>query len=279
MSVARTLPLAGRRVTWLRPSKRARSLLCAVALVMLATPARADVTLVMIRHGEKPDQGLGQLNCQGLNRALALPEVLLAKFGKPDALFAPDPGALHQDAGRPYNYIRPLATIEPTAIRFGMPVDTRFGLEALARLEDELLARKHDGQVLVVAWEHNLLVRMARNLLARRGGDPHQVPDWPREDFDSIFVLHVPTRGKPTFRIDHEGLDGQSQVCPSPASPPPKRALIDIGAVDAAIRDESALNSRADCVVAAPDAWRATLGPTANSSRRLRPTATRRVGA
>ncbi len=32
-------------------------------------------TLVFVRHGEKPAQGYGQLNCQGLNRALALPAV------------------------------------------------------------------------------------------------------------------------------------------------------------------------------------------------------------
>jgi len=235
--------------------KRAWALLGSAVIAVTVLPARADVTLVMIRHGEKPDQGLGQLNCQGLNRALALPEVLLAKFGKPDALFAPDPGALHQDVGQPYNYLRPLATIEPTAIRFGMPLNTRYGLEALAPLEDELLAHKHDGQVLVVAWEHSLLVKMARHLVARRDGDPAVVPDWPRDDFDSIYVLNVPTSGKPTFRVDHEGLDGQSKVCPSPASPLPKRAIIDVAAVDAAIRDEAVLNSRADCVVASPDAW------------------------
>lgn len=238
----------------MRPLKLAWWLGHVVALLVVATPAVADVTLVMVRHGEKPDLGLGQLSCQGLNRALALPDVLVAKFGRPDALFAPDPG-VHPDVGHDYNYIRPLATIEPTAIRLGLPVDTRFGLEQEARLEDELLDRRHDGQLLVVAWEHNLLVQMARDLVARRGGDAKLVPDWPRDDFDSIFVLSVPTSGKPTLRIDHEGLDGQSPICPAPAAPVPKRAIIDVGMVDAAVRDEAVLNSRADCVVAAPDAW------------------------
>ena len=110
-------------------------------LVMLAAamPACADVTLVMIRHGEKPEAGLGQLSCQGLNRALALPDVLLARFGRPAALYAPNPGVVTTDFGRSYNYIRPLATIEPTAIRLGLPVDTRWGLNELAPLEQELL--------------------------------------------------------------------------------------------------------------------------------------------
>src|SRR5450631_116113 len=44
---------------------------------------QADTTLVMFRHGEKPALGLGQLSCQGLNRALALPDVLVSQFGTP----------------------------------------------------------------------------------------------------------------------------------------------------------------------------------------------------
>jgi len=189
-------------------------LLALCANLLAAGPARADATLVLIRHGEKPEPGLGQLNCQGLNRALALPDVLVAKFGKPDALFAPDPGVASTEAGQSYNYIRPLATIEPTAIRLGLPVNTRWGLANLAPLEDELLAPAHAGQVLFVAWEHSLGVQIARDILARRGADPGVVPDWPRDDFDSIYVLGIPPTGKPSFRIDREGLDGQSPLCP-----------------------------------------------------------------
>src|SRR5664280_1106201 len=145
------------------------ALLSVFAALLAAIPAQADVTLVMIRHGEKPALGFGQLDCQGLNRALALPDVLLAKFGRPDALFAPDPGVATNDFGQPYNYIRPLATIEPTAIRFGLPVNTRWGIANLAPLEDELLSPDHAGQVLFIAWEHNLVVQMARDILSRGG--------------------------------------------------------------------------------------------------------------
>src|SRR5580698_4120771 len=70
-------------------------------------------TIVCIRHGEKPPGGLGQLTCRGLNRALALPEVLLKKFGMPQFIFAPNPTQKADPGG--YYYVRPLATIEPTA--------------------------------------------------------------------------------------------------------------------------------------------------------------------
>jgi hypothetical protein len=193
---------------------RRLSLALALVAVLLTTLARADVTLIMFRHGEKPDEGLGQLNCQGLNRALALPDVLIKKFGKPDELYAPNPGATAEDHGKTYNYIRPLATIEPTAIRVGRTVNTRWGLKDLASLEDDLLSSAHDGQLVFVAWEHNLLVQAVRDVIARRGGDGATVPDWASSDFDSIYVVTLLTTGKVSFRIDHEGLDGQSTVCP-----------------------------------------------------------------
>lgn len=39
--------------------------------------AYSEQTLVFIRHGEKPNNDSGQLSCQGLNRALALPNNLI----------------------------------------------------------------------------------------------------------------------------------------------------------------------------------------------------------
>ncbi len=188
------------------------------AIALAASAARADETIVIIRHGEKPERGLGQLNCQGLNRALALPDVLVARFGRPDALFAPDPGVTADDFGQPYNYIRPLATIEPTAIRLGLPVNAKWGLADLAPLEDELLSPAHAKQVLFVTWEHSLAVQMARDILARRGGDATSVPKWSRDDFDSIYVLRLPDSGKPSLGVEQEGLNGQSTSCPGPAA-------------------------------------------------------------
>jgi hypothetical protein len=72
-------------------------------------------TIVFIRHGEKPEGGFGQLTCQGLNRALALAPTIARSFGKPDAIFAPNPSHPKKDAGIFYDYVRPLATVEPTA--------------------------------------------------------------------------------------------------------------------------------------------------------------------
>lgn len=72
-----------------------------------AATGRSEETIVLIRHGEKPADGLGQLSCQGLNRSLALPRVLISKFGKPAFIFAPNPKQQVKDQGCLYDYIRP----------------------------------------------------------------------------------------------------------------------------------------------------------------------------
>ena len=184
------------------------------SLAALAAPASADATYVIIRHGEKPPGGLGQLNCQGLNRALALPPVLLSRFGKPTALFAPNPAVKKPDKGVPYYYIRPLATIEPLAIRLGMPVDIGWEMTQVKPLAEALL-QKPDGTY-VIAWEHHLAVQLAQALLLQAGGDPAQVPHWEDGDFDSIYVVRRPAgaASAATFETDRQGLNKLPETCP-----------------------------------------------------------------
>lgn len=171
-----------------------------------------------MRHGKKPAEGLGQLDCQGLNRALALPQVLIAQFGTPAFIFAPDPREQVSDHGHNYNYVRPLATIEPTAIRLARPVITTFGFNQIDGLQKELERPQYRNSLVFVAWEHAMLVKPARNLVAKVGGDPSVVPKWNDDDFDSIYVLHLDRDGaKVSVSFSHaqEGLNNQSTTCPS----------------------------------------------------------------
>jgi hypothetical protein len=175
-------------------------------------------TIVFIRHGEKPEGGFGQLNCQGLNRALALPPIIAKFFGRPDAIFAPNPSHPKEDAGTFYDYVRPLATIEPTAIWFGLPVDVSIDFQDKIGLQAALENRNmpdHDVFVLV-AWEHRQIAAIVRALLAAHGADAEmmrKVKDWDRSDFDSMYVVTI-TGTKATFDQKHEGLDGLPAACP-----------------------------------------------------------------
>lgn len=192
--------------------------LAALAFTLVTPAARADQTIVFLRHGEKPALGYGQLDCQGLNRALALPPVLHAKFGTPIAIYAPDPGFTAKDKGVEYNYARPLATIEPTAIRLGMPINTSFGLRQITQLDQDLLKPAYRSATVYVAWEHNLARQAVQELLTASGGVAQQVPDWGADDFDSLYIVHLKWRdGKPTsasFEKQSEGLNHQSTECP-----------------------------------------------------------------
>lgn len=172
-------------------------------------------TLVCVRHGEKPKAGLGQLSCRGLNRSLALPRVLLSKFPRPEFVFAPNPN--QKSESNTFYYVRPLVTIEPTAIQCGLPVNTQFGFKEITGLEAELLKERYKSATVYIAWEHSLLDVFAKDMVRNLGGDPAKVPPWASEDFDSIFVLRITTTpaGKTVrFAIDHEGLNNLSDQCP-----------------------------------------------------------------
>ena len=195
------------------------AMLLLLSLGAVSAPATAAdrETIVFMRHGEKPPEGLGQLDCQGLNRALALPWVLISRYGKAEFVFAPNPTQEVKDHGQHYNYVRPLATIEPTAIALGRPVDTRFGFRDTGALAHDLMAKRHHNALVFVAWEHVKLVEAVRTLVAQGGGDPAIVPEWPDSDFDSLYILTFTRDGdriSVTFSHQQEGLNGRSTSCP-----------------------------------------------------------------
>jgi hypothetical protein len=181
------------------------------------TAAATVETIVFLRHGEKPEKEIGQLNCQGLNRALALPRVLSSKFGKPDYIFAPLTSTMTRVGGGGFNYLRPLATIEPTAIELGMPVNTNFAYTDIDGLQSELSQQKYQNSMIFVAWEHHQLENLVKKMVAAFAGDPDSVPDWKGKDFDSLYVLRITSRNSTksvSFAHDHEGLSNLSPDCP-----------------------------------------------------------------
>jgi hypothetical protein len=196
--------------------KRLLTLLLTAFALGLRADGPAVETIVCIRHGEKPKDGLGQLTCRGLNRALALPKVLLGKYGTPQFIFAPNPTE-KVDQGKKYNYVRPLATIEPTAIRCGLPVNTQFGFTQIKGLEEELGKDQYANAVIFVAWEHGWLDNFAKEMVQLHGGASNQVPSWPGKDYDTIFLMKITRNAGQksiAFSIDHENLDNLSDACP-----------------------------------------------------------------
>ncbi len=179
-------------------------------------PAPGTETLVFFRHGEKPAGGYGQLTCQGLQRALALPPVLKALYGDPQYLFAPNPTPQVPDAAGSFYYVRPLATIEPTAIRLGLPVNAQFGYTDIAGLQAALVSSTYATSTVFIAWEHLKLQELVQNIMNAYGGGV-TVPAWPSGDYDSLYVVRL-TRANGTtsaqFTQDAEGLNNLATSCP-----------------------------------------------------------------
>jgi hypothetical protein len=181
--------------------------------------AHAQETIVAIRHAEKPTASLGQLTCKGLNRALALPNVLIPRYGKPDRIYAPDPGTRVGQLGNlSYSYVRPLMTIEPIAIQLELPVNALIGFKNVGQLRKELLVPENANSVVYLAWEHAYLNEFAKRLLKAYGKDPTLVPDWPNDEYDRIYVFHIKDEGGKkdlTFSVEQQGLNGSlSDKCP-----------------------------------------------------------------
>ena len=200
--------------------KPARSLLNAICLLVFISCARAQETIVALRHAEKPPTSLGQLTCKGLNRALALPKVLIPRYGKPDRIYAPDPGTRVGRLGNlSYSYVRPLMTIEPTAIQLELPVNALIGFKNVGQLRKELLAPENANSVIYLAWEHVYLNEFAKRLLKAYGKDQSAVPDWPNDEYDRIYVFRIKEVGGKkdlTFSIESQGLTGSlSDKCPA----------------------------------------------------------------
>jgi hypothetical protein len=184
-------------------------------LVIFSQISFANETLVIIRHGEKPENGLGQLTCQGLNRSLKLANVLEGKFGVPDKIYAPNPSELKNDKGNLYNYIRPLATIEPTAIKFSMPVILKYNFKDIDVFSEELLNEENSNRTIFIAWEHHLgakLVEKIMNKINKTEDEYH----WADDDFDSIYVVKINKENgelKSLFYKEQQNLNNLSKVC------------------------------------------------------------------
>ena len=217
-----------RRMSWLRRllfPGLVLSLTCgALPFLAAQTPPAESETIVMVRHGEKPPTGLGQLSCRGLNRALALAPLLIGRYGKPDFIYAPDPAVqIHEgNTGPLYSYVRPLATIEPTAIFLGMPVNTQIGYDQIGELQKTLLQPAFAHSLIFVAWEHYDLRLFAKQMLQAYGEGASQLPQWPGWDYGTIYVFHItrPDNGdKPhaALTIQQENLGGKlTNTCPGP---------------------------------------------------------------
>lgn len=82
-------------------------------------------------------------------------------------------------------------TVEPLSKKTGIPIDTRFSVddpESVAETIATEFPEDEQGTVLV-CWEHKVLVEICEMLLSHDGREKAGKLKWPKEDFDSIWVV------------------------------------------------------------------------------------------
>ncbi|MBZ9995769.1 flagellar basal body-associated protein FliL [Mesorhizobium sp. BH1-1-4] len=148
----------------------------------------ADATVLIVRHGEKPDSGTG-LSPAGEARAQAYvayfqPFMLDGTPVRPDMLVA---------SADSKNSARERLTLTPLAQALKLPIDQRFADKDVKGLVAALASETH-GKSILIAWHHGQLSKLIKafgvypNALLPNG-------KWPRDVFNWVVVL----------RFDHAG--------------------------------------------------------------------------
>ena len=147
------------------------------------------LTLVLIRHAEKPAEGDG-LAPEGQARAQAyITYFQNFKFRsepvKFDAVFAAADSKASQ---------RPRLTVTPTAAALGLPINANYKDKDYQALVNELSAH-HEGRNILICWHHGEMPDLLRAL----GADPGTLLPggrWPGDEYDWAIVLHYDHDGK-----------------------------------------------------------------------------------
>jgi hypothetical protein len=157
-----------------------------------------DLRVILIRHAEKPKKG-DNLDCQGLNRSLALPAMLVGKFGIPAFTYIPAIGL-----GDSTKHSRMFQTIIPFAVKYNLALNSVFTEGDSTGIARDILRKK--GTVLIV-WEHKRIVSIARAL-----GIREEPLKWDDDDYDSIWLIRV-AQGAVSMTRASEGLKPPA-ACP-----------------------------------------------------------------
>ena len=171
--------------------------LFAVIAAILQAPTNArdpapdnNLRVMIIRHGEKSLTG-DNLSCQGENRALLLPGVLLRKFSVPNYIYVP---SIRQKMSESHG--RMLETIIPLAVKYDLSINSEYAQDAYTDIAAQVL---HKSGIVLMVWEHDAIPPLAAAL------GVINPPAWKSKNFDGIWVITY-NDGKASLSIDQQGL-------------------------------------------------------------------------
>jgi hypothetical protein len=153
------------------------------------TQGLRNVTVLIIRHAEKPESGRG-LTPRGEQRAAAYASYF-------------DPLRLDDETLQPQRLIatsdskdseRPRLTLTPLATRLQLPIEQQFADKQVDKLVDSL-RQQNQASVVLIAWHHGkideLISAFGANADTLLGHDK-----WPADVYNWVVVLHFDDRGE-----------------------------------------------------------------------------------
>lgn len=188
-------------------------------------------TVYLIRHAEAhPTSWWEDGNYVGAGhwRALDLPYALLGKI-HPTQVYSIDPAQVlpgsNSSVGDTYSYVRTDMTVAPYAIANNLPYNLAASFSMLAQNPPQLATQASDffftggqfsNQTLLVGWEHDHIPPTVNALLSTYHGGK-TVPDWPDNDYDTIWTVKLDGNGN--VSVDNSICEGISSA-DLPKAPP-----------------------------------------------------------
>jgi len=152
-------------------------------------PPLANAEILIIRHGEKPDEGK-ELSPAGVARATAYVEYFksIRIDGHPihiDHIFA---------TAESKNSDRERLTVEPLAKSLDLKIDDRYKNKAYGELATDIVTHRY-GHELLICWHHGNIPALVSAL---QGNATKLFPGgkWPSDHFDWIIRLHYDAQGR-----------------------------------------------------------------------------------
>ncbi len=158
------------------------------------TNAHLPNTILIIRHGEKPDDHSDlHLSDVGRVRADMLAKTLPAMYPNLSVLFATAPST---------NSNRPYETIAPLAMALRLVVNNSFSNSQHSDLAQRIMTSPEDygGKTILICWHHEKIPGLARDDFGQEAAPTF----WSDDVFDQIWQIDYSSDGQSTFTIKPE---------------------------------------------------------------------------
>lgn len=183
-----------------------KQLILASLFLVIAQSARAvPAQVLIIRHGEKVNDGDPDLSEKGRKRAKGLIHLFLEDprfniYGPPVAIYAAAPK--HSDSSA-----RPEETVQPLADKLHLKVITDFNKKKSVDIANEIYTNPdYNNKTVVICWVHQTITTLAMELGAK------EVPEkWRKHAFDRVWrIKYANGAGGPVEDLPEHLLPGDS---------------------------------------------------------------------